>query len=286
MTIARILAEHDGVITMPQALASGLSRSSVQRKIARGEWIAQARSVYRAADHPMSLRVRVRVAVASVGPGAVLCGEAAAWWHGLTQAVPTSFTVVAPRRGRHAGAVRWASVCHRQIGDVDIVERDGLCLNAIPFTVLDSAIELGAQVLDNALLLDRVTLQELAEVHARYPRRAGVGRARTLLASLESGARSAAERLAVQVFDHGGISGWRANQEVCGYLADFVFDEKKVIVEIDGFAFHRDAKTFQRDRTKRNAWTAAGYTTLNFTWDDLDARPDQVVETVERAFSA
>ncbi|MGC5248070.1 hypothetical protein ACPXB3_14235 [Gordonia sp. DT219] len=59
-----------------------------------------------------------------------------------------------------------------------------------------------------------------------------------------------------------------------------------MIVEFDGFAFHRAAVTFRRDRTKRNRWIAAGYTTLNYTWSDVTGSPERVAGQVRAALVA
>ena len=102
---------------------------------------------------------------------------------------------------------------------------------------------------------------------------------------LESGARSAAERLAVTILRTAGIEGWVANHPTCGYEIDFAFLDRMVAVEIDGFAFHRDAETFQRDRTRRNALIAAGWTVLNYTWGDLRDRADYVATSISQALA-
>ncbi|GAB89118.1 type IV toxin-antitoxin system AbiEi family antitoxin domain-containing protein [Gordonia rhizosphera] len=281
--VRRHLAGHDGVITMSQALAQKMSRAAVHRRVKAGEWLRVANGVYRAADHAMTNRARMRIAVASGGERAVLCGPAAAWWLGLTDGFPSSITVICRTKGRHSGAIAGMQVSYRRLDDVDVVDSDGLAVTSIALTVLDTAVVTGASVVDNALLLRRVTVDQLAAAFERYPRRSGATGTRRLIEALRSGARSEAERLAVGIFGAGGITGWKANHSVCGYLADFVFDDARVIVEIDGFAFHRDSETFQRDRTKRNAWTADGWTVLNFTWNDLDRRPEHVREHVQAA---
>lgn len=103
---------------------------------------------------------------------------------------------------------------------------------------------------------------------------------------LESGARSAAERRAVTILDEAGIGGWVANHPSCGYEIDVAFIPQIVAVELDGFAFHRDAGAFQNDRTRRNALIAAGWTVLNFTWTDLSERAGYVASTIRQSLSA
>lgn len=102
----------------------------------------------------------------------------------------------------------------------------------------------------------------------------------------EDGTRSAAERLFARLLRDAGITGWKANQRVAGYEVDVVFHDARIVVEIDGFAFHGDAETFVRDRNKQNTLALAGYVVLRFTWRDLTDCPGRVIAEVKRAISA
>lgn len=284
-TLAHHLSTHDGVITLAQARALGLSRHSVQRRLSAGTWVREAAGTFRTVDHPRTSRVRVRIAVASVGKSAVLVGSSAAWWHGITSAFPSKITIATQVKGRHAGASAGVLVTHRRLHEPDVVVVDGLRVASAATALLDIAADGDTSTVDNALLTRRVTITELDDALSRYPRRRGAPEARRLFDALRSGARSEAERTATALFDAHGITGWTANTEVLGYLLDFVFREARLVVEIDGFAFHRDAKAFQRDRTKRNALLADGWRVLNFTWDDITRRPDatahQILDALE-----
>lgn len=56
--------------------------------------------------------------------------------------------------------------------------------------------------------------------------------------------------------------------------------EGRVVVEIDGFAYHRDARQFALDRRRDASLVCMGYRVLRFTWLDVVRRPDYVVATV------
>ncbi len=64
---------------------------------------------------------------------------------------------------------------------------------------------------------------------------------------------------------------------------DFAWPHRRVIVEIDGFAYHSDRAAFQSDRTKQNALVNAGWRVLRFTVADLLLRPGAVIAEVRRA---
>jgi very-short-patch-repair endonuclease len=130
-----------------------------------------------------------------------------------------------------------------------------------------------------------VRLDELTAVVGDQRGRPGVAVLTDLLAGVESGARSRAERLAQQVLLRTGLAGWQWNHPVAlpdGGVAvvDAALPHLRIAVEIDGRAFHSDAAAFQRDRTRQNALVAAGWTVLRFTWSDLVHRPDLIVATV------
>jgi len=128
-----------------------------------------------------------------------------------------------------------------------------------------------------------VTVDDLVATYQRRRRCKGAADMAAMLVLAGSGARSAAERLTVDVFAEHGIEGWVANHPVGSFEIDFAFLDRMVAVEIDGMAYHRDVSAFQRDRTRRNTLITAGWTVLNFTWADLVERPGYVAAQVNHA---
>ncbi|MGJ0117780.1 DUF559 domain-containing protein [Williamsia sp. MIQD14] len=282
--LRQLLADHDGVITRRQALDAGLGSSAIGRLHDSGNWQRVGNGVYFATDRAMSHRARVRIACARVGSRAVLSGPSAAWWHQLEPRPPETITVTAPR-SRHSGRISGVSVLLRDLHGVDIIERAGLKVTAIPLTVLDAAGVAGSKILDAALLRGRVSLEQLVAAHRRYPGRHGATLSERQLAAAAGGARSEAERMLLDLLRRFGIDGWVGNETVCGYPVDVMFAAQKVIVEVDGFAFHSDAHAFQHDRTRQNVLAANGWTILRFTWADLTERPHHVVAQIRSMVS-
>lgn len=283
MDIRTFLAAHDGIITIAEARACGMSSAPANRRVARGEWVRVVLGVYRSAAHPETDRTRVRAAVASVGKAATLSGVSAAWWLGLIDRLPATLSVTTPAKGHHRTVGSDVDIHCRRLHECDVVVVDGLRVTAPALTALEAAAVQGVRVLDNALLRKRVTLDQLDAAHARYPRRRGAPWARQTLAAMRNGTRSEAERIVAEVFRDADITGWIANFEIHGHPWDFVFEESELIVEIDGFAYHRDSEVFQRDRTKRNVLTGNGWRALHFTWDDITLRPMKVAAEVRHA---
>ena len=285
MEVNELIIRHDGVITARDALAAGLSRSAITRRVESGEWHRIVRGVYLVATHARSARAQARLAVHSIGGGAALGGAAAAWWLGLCSDEPRRHLVYTAVSGRHPRRTSTTVVRERRLLDEDVIVHRGLCVTERSLTVLDASETLGIGVIDSALLRRTVTIRSLEAAHARYPKRHGSPAVCRYLAALANGARSEAERMAVGIFTSAGLTGWIANYPTAGYTVDFAFPEHLLAVEIDGFAFHRDADAFQRDRTRRNALIAAGWEVLNFTWSDLLDQPQALVERVQQVLA-
>ena len=62
------------------------------------------------------------------------------------------------------------------------------------------------------------------------------------------------------------------NVRVGGHEVDFLWPDQRLIVEVDGFAFHATRSAFERDRARDRAHQAAGYVVLRITWRQLVRR--------------
>jgi very-short-patch-repair endonuclease len=281
-----LLRTQDGVITLAQAKRVGLGEQAVRRRVRSGRWERCSAGVYFAADRAFDDRARVRAAVWGFGDAAAASGLAAAWWLGLTKFAPAEVEVTVPRNsnGRNRAGCR---LRRRDLSTRDITERDGLRVTSLPLTVVEAAVRHGggSKLMDDALRR-HTNLADLWVAHLRNKGRYGSPRARMLLQGAAEGTRSAAERLFARLLRQAGITGWEANRMVVGYEADFLFEASRVVVEVDGFAYHSDAEAFNRDRTKQNALILARYVVLRFTWLDLTEYPDRVIAEVRRATSA
>lgn len=280
------LRRHDGVLTLAQARRCGIDRHAVHRRVRAGHWRPCGRGVYFVDDRPFTDAARIRATVWSYGGRAAASGLAAAYWLELTRFAPDVVEVTVPRdsNGRRRAGSR---VRRRDLAPVDVVERRGLRVTAVPLTVVEAAVRQrgGAQLMDSALQR-HVELRELWAAHLRNKGRYGSPASRLLLQAASDGARSAAERLLVKILVDAGITGWTANYPVGGYRVDVGFPGPKVALEADGFAFHSGVREFQVDRTRQNAIVLLGWQVLRFTWLDLTEYPDKVAAVVRSAISA
>jgi very-short-patch-repair endonuclease len=265
------LRRHDGVITLSRAQQAGLSRHAVNRRGRAGLWRRCSPGVFFVDDRPFTDAARVRAAVWGHGPVAAASGLAAAWWQGLTRFSPEVVEVTVPRTSHHPHR-EGVRMRRRDLTQADVVERNALRVTELALTVVEAAVRLraGAVLIDSALQR-RVDLHDLWRAHIRNKGR--------------HGARSEAERLLVRLLREAGISGWRTNYPVGGCKVDVGFPERKVAIEVDGWAFHSDAEVFVGDRKRQNNIALLGWTVLRFTWLDLTEYPQRVIAEIEHAIS-
>jgi very-short-patch-repair endonuclease len=62
-----------------------------------------------------------------------------------------------------------------------------------------------------------------------------------------------------------------------GYEVDLLWREQRLIVEVDGFAYHSTRAAFERDRARDAALQAAGYRVVRLTWRQIIDEPHALV---------
>jgi very-short-patch-repair endonuclease len=65
---------------------------------------------------------------------------------------------------------------------------------------------------------------------------------------------------------------------------DFLWPERRLVVETDGLRYHRTPQQQGKDRARDQALAVAGFTVLRFTHAQVTFEPEHVMETL-RAMS-
>ncbi|TDQ58644.1 very-short-patch-repair endonuclease [Actinomycetospora succinea] len=290
--IRRLVRAQHGVVSLEQARTAGLSDETVRRRVGTRAWLPAGPRVFLVAEHEETPASRTVAAMLSVGEGAVLVGLSAAWWWDLYERPPALIDIAVGRQVRPRDGVR---LRRRDIPPADRTRCRRLAVTCRPATVLDAGVALGlqggARLMDNALLRRRVTLPALREAHHRGLGRQGATLAGKLLVLAGDGARSEAERRAHRLMRRAGIGGWSANTEIVlpGFgraLGDVVFAEEKVVLEIDGWAYHRGLRAFLLDGPRQSALAAAGWVVVRTHWHELTGDPDTFLATLRRTLAA
>jgi very-short-patch-repair endonuclease len=284
--LRRIARRHFGVFTRAHARECGFSAKQVRRRLASGEWQAVVGTSYALGGVRITRMIYDRAAQLSLS-GSVLAAASAARVWGIHVPDDRTFLYVgAHGRSRLPGVVGLHT---------DPTPRDVRLSNGLPTTMPACAVVESLRLLPEPAaidLLDRslqrgwLTIDELVD---RVARAKGPGRAQLvrLVRVAVGGERSAAERRFTDLLKRAGFSGWAANVEIHDDrglvgVADVAFRKARLVVEIDGWAFHTTPDRFQRDRVRQNRLVSAGWTVLRFTWRDLTERPRWVLRTVHQ----
>lgn len=234
------------------------------------------------------IAVRVRAAVLWA-PEAVITGPAAAWlgyWPKI--AVPVVSLSSRPmRRGVPSGF----RICQERLPAELIMRRRRCWITTPALTALDLVPWTGGGGIDEVLRTGAATKDELLQALTLTSGRYGNGLRRAALWDSRNTPWSEAERLLHQILWQAGIRSWSGNIVVsCAgarYPVDVAFRRRRLIIEVDGYAFHRveNADQFHRDRRKWSNLVADGWTVLHFTWEHLVYEPGWVVAKVRQALN-
>ena len=108
--------------------------------------------------------------------------------------------------------------------------------------------------------------------------RCGVGALRILVEGREPAlTRSEAEERLLDLLRRGGLPSPRTNARVDRYEVDVLWPAERVIVEVDGFAFHGSRSRFEEDRTRDARLVSRGYRVVRVTWRQISEQPEAVL---------
>ena len=92
--------------------------------------------------------------------------------------------------------------------------------------------------------------------------------------------RSGNERLLVSLLRSAEITGYDTNVVVEGKEVDAYFADAKLAIEVDAYATHGDAVTYEDDHVLDADFEAAGIKLLRFTGRRIRTRPNAVIARI------
>jgi very-short-patch-repair endonuclease len=233
---------------------------------------------------------RERAALLACGAGAVISHfSAARMWQLVNGSDDDPIHVTVARRlVRSRDHIRVHHCSQLKAGEVRRI--DGLPLTAPIRTILDLAAVGHPQlerVLSEAHARSLIGSRDLTQLHELGRGRRGAQGLRMLLELERSGyTRSKAERLLRSVVRQAQLPQPLTNLRLAGYEVDFFWPTQKLVVEVDGYAFHGHRRAFERDRRKDAALVAAGYRVIRITWLQLTNEPFAVAAILASALTA
>lgn len=231
---------------------------------------------------------RAMAALLAVGPGALLShGAAAAVW-GL-QPLPTGAIDVslAGRDVRHRGGIRVHRVT--SLHEQERARHRNLLLTSPARTLLDLATSLPqrdlARTVEQAELRRLTTHDDLIDFLTSRRMHRGAAALRAATSPSTQLTRSEAERRFLDLIEEARLPTPAANTHVAGHEVDFLWPAERLIVEIDGYAFHSSRAAFERDRLRDADLQALGYRVIRVTWRRLTEEPSAVVAAIAVALA-
>jgi predicted transcriptional regulator of viral defense system len=100
MDWSTLAGQQHGVLTLDQAVATGLTPSAVRWRVSSGRWQSLGRGLFLVHTAEPDWHARAAAAVLRAGRDAVLTSTSAAYRHGLQDRAPTRVTVAIPRERR------------------------------------------------------------------------------------------------------------------------------------------------------------------------------------------
>jgi very-short-patch-repair endonuclease len=215
-------------------------------------------------------------AVLAAGVDAVLShGTAAAAWD-LRPATGTIHVTVPGNAGRK---LRPGLRIHRST----TLGHDTTTLRGIPVTsplrtILDLATVLAGRPLEQALdLADQRHLVDFAELGQRPVRRSLQA---VLTRYAQTVTRGELEERFLALCDYHRLPRPMTNTIIEGREVDFVWREARLVVEVDGYRYHRSPSSFEDDRERDVILSVAGWAVLRFTYAQVVRRPGWVAAAV------
>ncbi len=216
-------------------------------------------------------------ATLALGPTSVLSHRSAAELWGL---LPPASHAIEVTRGTNARD-RSRIVIHRgSIPDDERTAVDRIPVTTMPRTILDLAAVASRRQVERALneaevlrLTDRLSIPDLLE---RYPRRRGTAVLRALFEDdqvLRGVTRNDFEERFALLLEAHRLPRPRRNADLWvggrHFNVDCIWEEHRLVVELDGRAVHRTRWAFESDRERDRILLTEGWRVMRLTWRQL-----------------
>jgi very-short-patch-repair endonuclease len=271
--VAWIAAHQHGTIAYDQLRGVGLSPGGIDHRVAAG-WLHREHIGVFAVGHPgLTPRGRWMAATLAGGEGAVLSHRSAAahWGIGRDGAVPSITLPGTKRRGTaslevHAGRLRPDEVVIYE--DIPVTSVGRTLLDLAEIVTLDELVK----TIDNATNARHLGRNTMSSVISAAKGRRGAKPLRHALLITRPEdvlTRSELERRALRIV---GSPRPEVNVRLHGYEVDLLWRDARLVVELDGSAYHDP----ERDTRKTANLMAHGWAVMRFTWRQVVNDPDWV----------
>jgi very-short-patch-repair endonuclease len=285
-----------GLATRRQLLAAGIPRRTIASRIASEYLFPVFSGVYLVGRGDLSRQGATLAGVLAAGSGAALGARSAATAWGFMSHSRT-IEVLRPAGGKSRAALLRLSdggarpflrvIRTGSLPAADIASKAGIPLTTVDRTLWDLVSTLPEDQYRRAFLeADRLGLLDDRALLCRARTSPGHrGRSLILQMALDripdvSRARSVLEALVLDLQRQAELPEPQVNVAVLGREADLVWRNERLVVETDGYEFHRGREAFESDALRNVRLRADGWTVLRFTLRMVETRPEEVVDAI------
>lgn len=296
LRVMELAARQSGYATRRQAIACGMHADAIARRVNSKRWSRIKPGLYLVSGYSPSIRGLLVAATATLG--AVVSHESAAELHDL----PGTTRGLAVVTVRVRKTYRFPDVVVHQLTDLtddQVVDVEALPVTSPIRTVIDLAARMGpfpiGRIVDHLVLKGQGTLDEVGDLVLKLARHGKPGM-KCLHKVLEVRAggsflgESQLEVMALRLFREWGLPEpvsqlslpWRSS--VNGRV-DFAYPQVRLIIELDGRAWHSTLEAFESDRMRDNHAQLAGWRVLRITYRMLKGQPEMVRDMIRQALA-
>ncbi len=290
-------APRGGAVSRADLLEAGFTRGFIDGRREAGWLLPLGRGIY-AVGHPLESEHGIlTAALLATGPGSALAGESAAalWgihrWRGPIEIIrpesrrPADLHLERPglRRPRRVRVRRT-----RRISTDEFSIHRGLRVTGVERTLVDLAGRRDARGLRSAFNeADRLGLlrqDRLLTCAQRSRGRPGASDFRRLVETRHPETARNESELETRFMDlcrQNSLPLPESNPLLCGYRVDCLWREQRLVVELDGYEFHRGRMAFLKDAERDAELGLAGYRTVRLTHDMVFRQPGRTVRLIE-----
>lgn len=267
LRIAKVAGRQHGIVSFAQLRALGLSEGAVAYRVRAGRLHRVHRGVYAVGHAAATAGSRWMAAVLACGEGAVVSHRSAAVLWGLLRTRPGPIDITSPS---YAGKAKRSGIrLHRSrtLSSVVATRRHN-----IPVTKPSRTID---------------DLRKSRSVPAWEVRRA-IRQAGVLGLPLGTGiesdrTRSDLERDFLRLCRRHSLPPPTVNTRIDRFEVDFLWRDRRLIVETDSYRYHRGHAAFLNDHDRDLRLRALGYEVIRLSEAQLNEEPVFVAEVLRRS---
>lgn len=262
--MAQLAREQHGVVSARQLKDAGIGDTATRRRVESGRLHRVHHGVYAVGYKALTFEQRCMAAVLACGDGAVVSRRSAAAVWGLLDSHEGAVHVSVPRT--HGRAARKDIRLHRcpSLTKEQTTRRERIPVTTSARTLADLRKEVDAAAWRRAV------------------RRAEVLGLRTGLVVPLAPTRSELEDRFLSLCRRHRLPRPEVNLRIGRREVDFLWRRQRLVVETDGYRFHRGAIAFEDDHARNLDLGLQGFAVLHFTWKQVTTTPDRVAALIRR----